>query len=53
MLSHCFGKRAFSCAITVQQLLEAEKALDRQALIERAMENIEKIKVSYHDEPLL
>lgn len=38
---------------TIGQLLEAEKNLDRQALIERAMENIEKIKVSYHDEPLL
>ena len=38
---------------TISQLLEAEKNLDRQALIERAMENIEKIKVSYHDEPLL
>ena len=38
---------------TIEQLVEAEKKLDRQALIERAMENIEKIKVSYHDEPLL
>ena len=38
---------------TLAQLIEAEKKLDRQALIERAMENIEKIKVSYHDEPLL
>ena len=38
---------------TIGQLLEAEKNLDRQALIERALENIEKIKVSYHDEPLL
>ena len=38
---------------TIAQLLEAEKDLDRQALIERALENNEKIKVSYHDEPLL
>ena len=38
---------------TIAQLLEAEKNLDRQALIARALENIEKIKVSYHDEPLL
>ena len=38
---------------TIAQLVEAEKALDRQALIERALENIEKIKVSYHDDPLL
>ena len=36
------------------QLIEAEKKLDRQALIEKALENIEKIKVNYHeDEPLL
>jgi hypothetical protein len=27
-----------------------EKKLDREALIQRALENIEKIKVSYHDE---
>ena len=38
---------------TIAQLVEAEKALDREALIQRALENIEKIKVSYHDEPLL
>ncbi|MBO7252390.1 MAG: tRNA 4-thiouridine(8) synthase ThiI [Oscillospiraceae bacterium] len=35
---------------TVAQLLEAEKKLDRQALIERALENIERIKVNYHEE---
>ena len=35
---------------TIGQLLEAEKKLDREALILRALENIEKIKVSYHDE---
>jgi thiamine biosynthesis protein ThiI len=38
---------------TIGQLLEAEKKLDREALIQKAMEDIEKIKVSYHDEPLL
>jgi len=35
---------------TIVQLLEAEKKLDRQALIERALADIEKIKVNYHDE---
>ena len=35
---------------TLGQLVEAEKKLDRQALIQRALENIEKIKVSYHDD---
>ena len=29
------------------------KKLEREALIARALENIEKIKVSYHDEPVL
>ena len=38
---------------TIPQLLEAEKKLDREALIGRALENIEKIKVTYHDDPLL
>ena len=38
---------------TLGQLLNAEKNLDREALIQRAMENIEKIKVNYHDEPVL
>ena len=39
---------------TIGQLLNAEKNLDREALIKNAMENIEKIKVNYHeDEPLL
>jgi len=32
------------------QLIEAEKKLDRQALIEKALENIEKIKVNYHED---
>ena len=32
------------------QLIEAEKKLDREALIERALNDIEKIKVNYYDE---
>ena len=35
---------------TLSQLLNAEKALDREALILRALENIEKIKVNYHED---
>ena len=35
---------------TIAQLLDVEKKLDREALIQRALENIEKVKVSYHDE---
>ena len=35
---------------TLSQLINAEKNLDREALIERALENIEKIKVNYYDE---
>ena len=35
---------------TLGQLLNAEKALDREALIQRALENIEKIKVNYHED---
>ena len=38
---------------TIGQLLNAEKSLDREALIQRAMENIEKIKVNYHDAAVL
>ena len=39
---------------SLAQLIEAEKKLDRQALIEKALQEIEKIKVNYHeDEPLL
>ena len=33
---------------TLGQVLHAERNLDREALIARALENIEKIKVSYH-----
>ena len=35
---------------TLGQMLNAEKTLDREALIERALNNVEKIKVAYHDE---
>ena len=38
---------------TLGQVENAEKKLDREALIARALENVEKIKVTYHDEPLL
>ncbi len=35
------------------QVLHAERKLDRQALIQRALDSVEKIMVQYHDEPLL
>ena len=35
---------------TLGQLLNAERNLDREALITRAMENIERIKIAYHDD---
>ena len=38
---------------TIAQLLNAEKNLDREALIQRALENIEKIKVNYYEESQL
>ena len=38
---------------TLGQVLHAERNLDREALISRAMENIEKIKVAYHDQSVL
>ena len=38
---------------TIGQLLKAEAKLDREALITRALENIEKFKVEYSDAPLL
>ena len=38
---------------TLEQVINAERKLDRQALIERALENIERIKVAYHDETVL
>ncbi len=38
---------------TIGQLLNAEKNLDRAALMERAIAGVEKIKVTQDDEPLL
>ena len=38
---------------TLGQLLKAEQNLDREALIARALENIEKVKLEYSDAPLL
>ena len=38
---------------TLGQLLHAEKKLDREALIERALADVEKIRVSYHDDAVL
>ncbi len=38
---------------TLGQLTYAERDLDREALIQRALEGVEKIKVNYHDAPLL
>ena len=38
---------------TLSQLINAEKALDRESLIQRALDSVEKIKVSYHDDALL
>ena len=38
---------------TLGQVVHAERNLDREALIIRALESVEKIKVAYHDEPLL
>jgi len=35
---------------TLAQLINAEKNLDREALIQRALNDIEKIKVNYYDE---
>jgi thiamine biosynthesis protein ThiI len=38
---------------TLGQVLNAERNLDREALISKALENIEKVKVEYHDAPVL
>ena len=38
---------------TIGQLINAEKKLDREALIQQAMESIEKISVKYDDEPFI
>ena len=36
---------------TIGQLLNAEAKLDRQAMIDKAVETVERIAVKYHDEP--
>ena len=38
---------------TLAQVINAERKLDREALITRALENIEKFKLEYSDAPLL
>ena len=38
---------------TLGQVINAEKKLDREALIAKALESVEKIKVTYDDEPYL
>ena len=38
---------------TLAQVINAERNLDREALINRALENIEKFKLEYHDEPII
>ena len=38
---------------TLAQVINAERKLDREALIERALENIEKFKLEYRDEPII
>ena len=38
---------------TLAQLLDVEKNLDREALIQKALANVEKIKVNYYEEPVL
>ena len=38
---------------TIGQLLNAEKKLDREALIQEALQSVEKIAVKYDDEPFL
>ena len=37
---------------TLEQLLHAERKLDREALIEKALADVEKLVVKYHDEAL-
>ena len=38
---------------TLSQVINAERKLDREALIIQALESVEKITVKYHDDPLL
>jgi thiamine biosynthesis protein ThiI len=37
---------------TLEQLIAAERKLDREALIEKALADVEKLVVKYHDEAL-
>ena len=37
---------------TLEQLLHAERKLDREALIQKALADVEKLVVKYHDEAL-
>ena len=38
---------------TLGQLINAEKKLDREALIAEALQDVEKLAVKYDDDPLL
>ena len=38
---------------TLGQVIHAERNLDREALIQEALANVEKIAVKYNDDPLL
>ena len=38
---------------TLEQLIHAERKLDREALIQEALADVEKITVKYHDEPAM
>ena len=38
---------------TLGQVIHAERNLDREALITKALETVEKVTVKYHDEPIL
>ena len=38
---------------TIGQLLNAEKRLDREALIQEALDTVEKLTIKYYDEPAL
>jgi len=38
---------------TLGQVIHAERNLDREALIQQALENVEKVAIKYHDEAML
>ena len=38
---------------TLAQVIHAERKLDREALIQEALADVEKISVKYHDEPVI